>query len=76
MNAKKYYLKDNYHEARKAMVERMENPKMGTRADEPVYSFRMLQCLRDMAKENVYPDGSFGDDECNIWEMFSMLVKD
>lgn len=34
------------------------------------YSFEMLQALRDMARENVYPDGRFSDEECNVWSMF------
>ena len=37
------------------------------------YSFEMLQALRDMAKADVYPDGRFGDEECNVWSMFHML---
>ena len=35
-----------------------------------VYTTEMLAALRDMAKNNVYPDGNFGDDECNVWSMF------
>jgi hypothetical protein len=35
-----------------------------------VYTTGMLAALRDMAKNNVYPDGNFGDDECNVWSMF------
>jgi len=42
-------------------------------ADEPTYSFRMLQALRDMASADVYPDGRFGDEECNIWSMFHAM---
>ena len=34
------------------------------------YSFEMLQALRDMAKKDVYPDGRFSDEECNVWSMF------
>ncbi len=35
-----------------------------------VYTFGMLQKLRDMARDGVYPDGEFSDQECNVWEMF------
>lgn len=35
-----------------------------------VYSFEMLRVLKEMAMEDIYPDGSFGDDDCNVWEMF------
>ena len=31
--------------------------------------------LADMARENVYPDGSFGDDECNIWAAFREAIE-
>ena len=55
------YLKDEYLEARK------ENPNNTT------YTFRQIAALRNMAEKDVYPDGRFGDDECNIWSMFSLL---
>ena len=51
------YLKDEYLEARK----RNENEG---------YSFRQLQLLRDMAEKEIYPDGRFSDEECNVWSMF------
>lgn len=63
--ANKDYLKDNYHEAWKAMHEGSNN-----RNDEAYFSFRMLQALRDMAEADVYPDATFSDDECNVWSMF------
>lgn len=37
------------------------------------YTFEQLQILRDMAKADVYPDGRFSDEECNVWEMFHMM---
>ena len=52
--------KANYLEARNASGEKN-------------FSFKMLQALRDMAKENVYPDGRFSDEECNVWEMFKSM---
>lgn len=35
-----------------------------------VYTFEMLQALRDMAERGVYPDGRFSDQDCNVWSMF------
>ena len=35
-----------------------------------VYTTEMLAALRDMAENNVYPDGNFWDDECRVWSMF------
>lgn len=58
MNKAYTYLKDEYLEARKA------------NGNGNGYSFRQLQLLRDMAEHDVYPDGRFGDEECNVWEMF------
>lgn len=34
------------------------------------YSPKMLIALKEMAKEDVYPDGRFSDMDCSIWEMF------
>lgn len=66
------FLKENYQSAR-ASMETEKEIGLGMRQHEPKYSFAMLQALRDMAKADVYPDGSFGDEECNVWEMFHML---
>jgi hypothetical protein len=35
-----------------------------------VYNIEMLRVLKKMAREDIYPDGTFGDDECCLWEMF------
>ena len=40
-----------------------------------VYTFKMLQALRDMAENNVYPDWHFSDTDCNVWEMFHNFHK-
>ena len=40
-----------------------------------VYTFEMIQALRDMAENNVYPDWHFGDTDCNVWEMFHNFHK-
>ena len=50
-----------------ACKESQENGNRNT-----VYTFRMLQILHDMAEEDVYPNGHFGDDACNVWSMFRM----
>lgn len=63
MNYVEKVLRDNYTEAReKATAEGI--------GDQSLYTLEMLWALRDMAKENVYPDGTFGDTECCVWEMF------
>lgn len=60
MNRKYHYLKDDYLEERR---------KTRSIAD-PRYSARDIAGLRDMAERDVYPDGRFSDEECNIWSMF------
>ena len=40
-----------------------------------VYTPRMIYALRDMARNDVYPDGRFSDDACNIWSAFRESVK-
>ena len=40
------------------------------------YTFKEIQALRNMAEREVYPDGRFSDEECNIWSMFhSFFIK-
>ena len=39
------------------------------------YTVEMIGALRDMAEMDVYPDGNFGDIDCNIWSMFSVLYE-
>lgn len=53
------YLKDKYLEIAK------EN-----RNGSGTYTAEMIFALRDMAKKDVYPDGRFSDEECNIWSAF------
>ena len=55
-------LKDAFHEARE------KSSKDGN--SNTVYTFEMLAALRNMAEKNVYPDGTFGDTDCNVWSMF------
>ena len=55
-------LKDRYHEE---VEKSMANGNGNT-----VYTFGMIAALRDMAENDVYPDGTFGDIDCNVWSMF------
>ena len=60
------YLKSIYHEAAREAKEK----------GIPYGQFtpKMLAALCDMAREDVYPDGNFGDVECNVWEMFHITA--
>ena len=40
------------------------------------YTFAMLQALKDMAENNVWPDGRFGDDDCNVWSLFHLYESE
>lgn len=40
------------------------------RTDTGTYTIEQLYALRDMAKEDVYPDWRFGDNDCIVWQMF------
>lgn len=40
------------------------------RGDIPVWR---VMLLAEMSEKGIYPDGSFGDDECNIWEAFQRM---
>ena len=63
------YLKNEYHEARKKAEKEFNIPNVG------VYSFDMLSNLFEMAIHDVYPDGSFGDEECNVWSLFTRAMS-
>ena len=69
MNKAKYY-KDLYEEARKEAYE----GELRDNSNTGVYTTKMLWALRDMAVNDVWPDGSFGDDECEVWGLFHRLV--
>lgn len=56
------YLKDEYLEASR---ESMDAGNKNT-----VYTPKMIFLLRDMAEHDVWPDGRFGDTDCNIWSAF------
>lgn len=59
------HLKNEFLEEAKKNKERL-----GVILCENQYSPKMLLALKEMAKEDVYPDGRFGDMDCSIWEMF------
>ena len=54
--------KDNFFEATKRA---MENGVKNT-----AFTLDMIIALREMAEHDVYPDGRFSDDACNVWSMF------
>ena len=58
------FLKDKYLEARR---ESFESGNSNT-----VFTPKMLSALNEMAKHDVWPDGRFGDDDCNIWSMMHL----
>ena len=63
----KYY-REKYHEARANAIASGKLDKI--RQNTGVYTTQMIAALRDMAENDVYPDGDFGDDECCVWSMF------
>lgn len=34
-----------------------------------LYSVAQIRALKDMAKEDVYPDWRFSDTDCNVWSI-------
>lgn len=64
----KAYWKDKFLEAEKEAFERGELDRL--KQNDGVYTFKMLQALRDMAENDVYPDFRFSDITCNVWSMF------
>ena len=66
-DVEKYY-RSLYHEAREEAFASGKLDKL--RQNNGVYTSKMLARLRDMAENDVYPDGDFGDDECCVWSMF------
>ena len=39
------------------------------------YGYRRIQALTAMAKRGIYPDGRFGDEECNLWSFLRMNLN-
>ncbi len=62
------FYKDAYISARTEAFEsdQLDPIKQNTGA----YTPKMLHALKDMAERDIYPDGRFGDEECNIWSLF------
>lgn len=72
--ANKYnYLKDEYHEAKKDRLDK--EYESGYYHGNVLFSVREIGILAEMAKNDVWPDGRFGDDDCIIWEMFHLLYN-
>lgn len=40
------------------------------------YTFQQIEALMNMAKYNVWPDGRFGDLDCDVWGLFHKLYED
>lgn len=67
------YGKDEYYKLKyiEAANEAFNSGKLDIiKQNDGVYTFEMLSALKDMAENDVYPDWRFGDNECNVWEMF------
>lgn len=58
---KEQFFAQKFHEARQKSMANGNN--------NVVYTFEMISILNEMARKDVYPNGSFGDDDCNIWSM-------
>ena len=41
----------------------------------PDVPYERVMLLADMAVRGVMPDGTFGDDDCVLWEEFSFLFR-
>lgn len=61
------YLKGNYLACReRTFEERGHNTE--------VFTIEQLNFLMEMARNDVYPDIRFGDNECNVWCLFHRFV--
>ena len=38
-------------------------------AENGLYTIEQIRALKDMAKEDVYPDWRFSDTDCNVWSI-------
>ena len=41
----------------------------------PDVSYGRVMLMDDMAARGVYPDGTFGDNDCLLWEEFRFLFR-
>lgn len=39
------------------------------------FTVPQIRAIYEMAKNNVYPDGRFGDEECNLWSLMREAVR-
>ena len=44
--------------------------------DYNAYTFQQIEALMNMAKYDVWPDGRFGDVDCEVWALFHHLYED
>lgn len=40
------------------------------------YTFQQIEALKNMAQYDVWPDGRFGDLDCEVWALFHHLYED
>ena len=45
-----------------------ENRKNALKEDR-VFSFEQIEDILDLIANEKWPDGTFGDDECNLWSL-------
>ena len=64
----KEYLKDAFLVAQKKAYESGELDRI--KQNDGVYTIQMLWALKDMARNDIYPDSRFSDIDCNVWSMF------
>lgn len=38
------------------------------------FTIEQIRAIGEMALNDVWPDGRFTDDECNLWEVFSSII--
>ena len=65
----KYY-RSRFHEACNEAFSSGKIDKI--RQGNGIYTAKMIAALRDMAENDIYPDGHFSDDACNVWSMFHL----
>ena len=64
----------NEKEFKDAFFEEVEKAKKMRGWDNKFYTYGEIVALMNMAKNDVYPDGRFGDEEVAIWSMFRVRV--
>ena len=63
----------NYENERAAKIH--DYYKDARYVDKKDVPYERVMLLADMAARNVCPDGTFGDDDCMLWEEFRFLFR-